>query len=217
MSIVVTDVTPAQQLERVKQLNQERRWGFAAADFPEVPQNPTLNEGEALLLAVYLPPQRGRQSGLRRTFEELWSLVEPPSGYDKSRWDELKSDSKHLRSVPGYDYKPGIRWLVFNPNAYHGLSPQDALARAKADGLRLAGLEVLMALVLFPDWANRWDGTTVPYPWLSGLQFNWDNTSSAWSLVPDLYRWVTSRQLLLSTGWSGLTDSYWGSPSVREY
>ncbi len=213
---IITDVAPAQQLERVKQLNQERDWGFAEADFPEVPQDVTLNEGEVLLLATYLSPQRGKQSGLRRTLEELWDLI-GLSGYDKSRWEGLRSDAKHLRLAPGHDYRPGVRWVVFNPNAYHGLSPESALARATEDNVQLAGLEVLMALVQFPDWATRWDGSTNPYPWLSGLQFNWDDSSTPWSRVPYLRRWDGIRRLRFSTDWASNADSSWGSPSVREY
>lgn len=205
-------VSPEQQLEGVRWLNAERKWGFSDSDMPSVPQNVTLNKGELLLLCVYLP-KAGKQTGLQRTFDELWELCQAPNGYTKYRWDELKSDSKHLRSAPGHSHRVGVRWVIINPTAYHGKSAEYALSRRNEDNIRVAGVEALMLQVLCPDWATSWNGDSSPYPNLSGLQFYWN---SDWSGVPYLRRWDDDRRLELRAFWADSGLPYWASPSVRE-
>jgi len=206
-------VSPERQLERVKQLNAEREWGFTESDIPSIPENFTPRTAtEVLLLAVYLP-KKGKVSGLQRTFDELWQLIKAPQGLTKYRWDELKSDSKHLRSAPGHSHKPGIRWVAFDPNTYRAKSPEQALKLSEQDNVQLAGVEILMAELLFQSWATSWNGDSSPFPNLSGLQFYW-NTD--WSYVPYLYRWDDDRQLELSAIWAVSGSSRYASPSVGE-
>jgi len=205
-------VSPRQQLERVHQLNDQRNWGFEDSDFPSAPTNVNLRDGEVLLLCVYLPDQ-GRKRGLYRTIDELWNCSQAPTGYTKWRWDELKAQPKLIRQASDCTYTPGIRWVVFNPNAYQGKSPEQALELAKQDNVRLAGVEGLVANLLFPTWATSWDGKQSLYPWLGGLQFKYD---SDWPSSLCLSRWDGSRQVLFSARWSGRVDSDYGSPSFRE-
>ena len=204
-------VSPTRQLERVKQLNMLHGWGFQDSDFPAV-IGASLRDNEVLLLAVYLPA-KGRKSGLLHTFDELWDACESPTGYTKWRWPELKATAKLLRQAPRYDHTPGIRWVVFDPNAYHGLSSEAALKQSKTDGVRLAGVEGLIANLLFPTWATSWDGNKSPHPWLSGLQFYWD---SGWSQSVYLRYWDGDRRVSVNADWSDFVLSSFGSPSVRE-
>lgn len=208
-------VSPEDQLKKVKAFNAALDWGFQDSDFPAPPGFRPSDPNEVLLLVASLPV-KGRKPGLHRTFDELWNLIEAPDGYEKWRWDELKATTKLLRQTSGYIHTPGIRWVVFNPNAYHGKSPRKALELSKADNVQLAGTEVLMAALLFPDWATSWNGNTSPYPNLSGLQFNYDGDSTDWSGVPDLNRWDDVRQLELNADWADSSFDYWSSPSVRE-
>lgn len=207
-------VSPERQLEHVKQLNTERGWGFKETDFPPIPGNAWLHmrRDEVLLLAVYLPKQ-GKVSGLQRTFDELWNLIEAPDGYTNWRWDELKSDSKHLKSAPGHSHRPGVCWVAFDASAYRGKSPEHALARRNEDNTRLAGVEVLMAALLFPTWPTSWNGDSSPFPNMSGLQFYWN---TVWSRVPYLGRWDDDSRLELNTDWAEHDNPLWASPSVRE-
>lgn len=205
-------VSPEQQLARVNRISAEWNWGFTDADFPSVPENFTPSTAtEVLLLSVYLP-KSGRIGGLQRTFDDLWRAINPPEDYTKHRWDGLESDSKHLRPSSG-TWKPGVRWVAFDPNAYHKLSPEKSLEQATASGQTLAGTEVLMAALLFPDWGKGFDGTFSPYPNMSGLQFFYDGS---WSRVPYLNRWDSDRQFLLSTDWADGARGRWASPVVRE-
>ncbi len=205
-------VSPEDQLKKVKAFNAALDWGFVTENIPAIPGSWQHNPNEVLMLAVSLPP-KGRKSGLHHTFDELWNLIEAPDGYTKWRWEELKATAKLLRQAPGYDYTPGIRWVVFNPNAYHGKSPEAALKQSKEDSVQLAGLEVLMAALLFPTWTTSWNGGSSPYPNMSALQFYWN---SRWSVVPYLCRWVGSRQLRLHADWAGYAYGGWSSPSVTE-
>lgn len=204
-----------QQLKQVQAFNAALDWGFQDSDFPAPPGFRPSDPNEVLLLVVSLPV-KGRKPGLHRTFDELWNLIEAPDGYEKWRWDELKATTKLLRQTSGYIHTPGIRWVVFNPNAYHGKSPRKALELSKADNVQLAGTEVLMAALLFPDWATSWNGNTSQWPNLSGLQFNYDGDSTDWSDVPYLRRWDGARQLRLHARWADFSHVIWSSPSVRE-
>lgn len=205
-------VSPERQLERVIQLNAERRWVLSMSDVRPILEFTPRTETEVLLLTICLPTL-GRKSGLHRTFDELWNTIDEPQSYTKWRCDELKSDSNHLRLAPGHKHTPGIRWVAFDPNAYHGLSPEAALEQSKTDGLQLAGTEVLMAALLFPTWATSWDGKSSPYLNLSGLQFYW---VTDWSRVPYLYRWNDAHRLRMHASWAGNVGGRWSSPSVRE-
>ena len=207
------DVSPAQQIEKVSaflELHGGGQEGFRPSDIPATPNFTPRNETEGLLLAVYLP-DKGRVKGFRRTFDAWWEFIVPPTGLTKWRWEELKSDSKHLRLTEGIEYKPGIRWVFFDPNAYQGKSPKEAFTLSALDGETLAHTEVLMAAAMFPGWVSSWDGGKSPYPNLSGLQFNW---GSDWSYVPCLNR--DGSGLLLSAGGDDDAYSHWSSPVVRE-
>jgi len=190
-----------------------RQQGFAPSDIPAAPNFIPRTKTEVLLLAVYLP-DKGGVKGFRRTFEEWWYFIDPPVGLTKWRWEVLKSDSKHLRLASGIDYKPGIRWVAFDPNAYRGKSPKEALVlSASADSTTLAHAEVLMAAAMFPKWVSSWNGGKSPYPNMSGLQFY---LSTDWSNTPCLGRWDDDSQLKLDADDADYAASGSSSPVVRE-
>jgi len=191
--------------------------GFRVSDIPAVPNFIPRTKTEVLLLAVYLP-DKGRVKGFRRTFDAWWDFIVPPTGVTKWRWEELKSDSKHLRLAPGVKYAPGIRWVAFDPSTYRGKSPEGALAQSVNDGTTLAHTEVLMAAALFSGWVASWNGTDSPYPNLSGLQCY---AITDWSRVPGLYyRWGDGLpQLRLNAYWdeSASASGSWSTPVVRGF
>ncbi len=208
-------VSPEEQIEKVSAFlglhgGQD---GFRPADIPSIPANfQSRTDTEVLLLTVMLP-DKGRVKGLQRTFDAWWDFTVPPNGLAKCRWEELKSDSKHLRLAPGVMYVPGIRWVAFDPNTYQGKSPEQALAQSKVDSTVLAHVEVLVAAALFSDWVASWNGSNSPYPNLSALQLHWN---TGWSGVPYLSRWDGSRQLKLFANWADSAFDHWSSPVVRE-
>ena len=205
-------VSPEQQLEKVRQLNSEYKWGFEESDFPsEIPEFTPRTSTEWLLLVVYLP-DKGKVKGLQRTFNAWWDVMTAPDGFDKVRWEKLDSDPKHLRLVSGTEHQPGIRWVVIDPNANPGLSPEAAL-KSVTEVTSLAGVEVLALAALCPGWVTSWNGKGSPFPNMSGLQFYYN---SAWSLVPCIRRWVDYRMLKLDAYWAGDASSGWASPAVRK-
>lgn len=203
-------------IERTKLgLTRKSITDFTDADYPDVPKGLGPTGGKVPLLAIYLPDKDGK-TGLERTFETYYDLT----GIGHSLEFELKSDPDHLRAIPDYDYKPGIRWVWLDPGAYHGLSPMDALLAAKCDKVYLAGLEVLMAVYHFPKWAAHWNGTTVPYPWLAGLQFWSEDVGNAWSDVPYLRSdacYGSRPQLALDMDWRDQVHRRLCSPAITEY
>lgn len=208
-------VLPHRQLERVMELSDELGWGFTEANCPAVPQNVGLGEGEVLMLDVKLP-EKSQQPGLHRTFDELWQLIEAQEGYTQRRSSTLKATAELLRQVPGYTHDPGIRWVAFNPTTYQGLSPAAALEQSQADGVKLAGTEVLMAALLFPKWVTSLLTDHTPAPNMPGLQFYWiDQWSSEWRCVP-YFIWLNDEhELVLDTHWAKTSVPGWASPTVR--
>ena len=183
--------------------------GFMPSDIPDVPNFTPRTKTEVLLLTVMLP-DKGRVKGVRRTFDAWWDFIVPPAGMTKWRWEELKSDSKHLRLARD-EHKPGIRWVAFDPNAHQGKSPKQALEHVITHGTTLANAEVLMAAALFPEWVSSWNGGDSPYPNMYGYRFYWD---SDWSHVPYLRR--RGSRLELFARWAGDADGLCSSPVVRE-
>ena len=184
--------------------------GFRPTDIPPVPDDfIPRTETEVLLLAVYLP-DGDRVKGLRRTFDSWWNFIVPPAGLSNWRWEGLKSATKHLRLAKGVEYRPGIRWVAFDPNAYRGKSPKDALAQSATDGTTLAHAEVLMVAALFPEWVFSWNEKS-PFPNMSAPQLYYEGQ---WSGVPYLDR--SGSKLRLDARDAGDASSDWSSPVVRE-
>lgn len=155
---------------------------------------------------------------LLSSVNRLWEAITPPAGYQKVRYMNTNtvlryaSYAKTSRDA-GLRLIPGLRLIHFDPNGYQGLSPKDALVRAKSVGLRLAGVEVLEKLLVDSNYCTKWNGSDHPFPNLSGLQVKY---SSDWSHVPCLRRWDDNRQLSFGTDWADDAGSSWSSPVVRE-
>ena len=204
-------VSPELRLERALQLNKQRKWGFRDTNFPTVPAD----TGKLWLLVVNLP-SKGGKTALQRTVDDRWDLIDAPTGYTKYRNSALLTDPDHLRPAPGYNFVPGIYWVEFDPDAYQGKSPATALKQPQNNRERLAGTEVLDAIWQFPDWVLTWLRNGKPAPYLSGLQFCWDEKFD-WSDVLYVNRWDDYRRVYLDSGWAGSANDSWASPRVREY
>lgn len=207
-------VQPQQQIERVAYFVERYNGGLSSLMTMPIPPLPTdfipCTPTEVLMLAVYLP-DKGRTKGLQRTFDAWWDFATPPIGITKCRWDQMKSDSKHLHLLEGIEHRPGIRWVAFDPNANKGKSPQSCWDNPYV-APTLAGPEVLMALALFPNWAASWNGNKSPFSNMAGYQFK---RNSAWVHCPCINRLVDDRQLWLDASSAVLAGDYWACPSVR--
>lgn len=197
--------------------------GFLPSDIPPVPEDFVPKSAtEVLLLTVTLPPYRKEESGLQRTFDAWWDIINPPAGFTKAGRME-RTDSLRLRSAPGFEYryKPGgIRWVAFDPNTYLALSPEQALMSASFEGKILAGVEVLMAAAHFPDWVSSWNRKSNPYPNMSALQC-FDTETHRWTKTPYLVTHVPAYdgadyELAQNISWYDNANENWASPSVRE-
>lgn len=204
-------VDPEPRLALAIRANDERQWGFTAADFPSVPE-----DSDRLWLLVINLPDKGGKKGLERTVNELWDVIEPPSGYTKYRDPNFSADPDHLRLAPRYEYRPGIYWAEFDADAYQRLPPKAALKQSQFDHVRLGGTEVLMAVWQFPDWPLSWFNNGKPAPNLSGLRFRW-RENAAWSGTPYLNRRDGIRQLGLFVHWAVNVSPDWASPVVGGY
>jgi hypothetical protein len=202
------------------------RPGFRLKDIPLAPELFTrVTPTEVLMLAVYLP-DRGNVPGYLRTLDTWWEFLSPPPGYTKVRWDGLKSDPALLRLLPGIEYRPGIRWVGFDPfanwNSTNGRTVQSLWAGS--DSSSLAHAEVLMGARQLHDWLNGQDGTTIPRPDMAGLQRREPATEdesdeesvAAWQHALYLRRWDDDHQLELDAIWAGDVDRDWSAPRVRE-
>ena len=207
-------VSPEQQLERVRQLNAEHGWGFADADFPAIP-SVTLHGTEVLLLAVGLP-DKGKVSGVQRTFDEHVAVIRQQlEGSSRSfwQWDGLKSDPQHLQ-LQSRVHETGLTWVVYDYAAHHDPKKGHIVKDLwKPCSVELAASEVLSALVLFPEYGPSMDGDKTPYANLPGYQVLYD---SDWSRCPYVDWWSGDRRLYLGASWADNRYCGYASPVVRE-
>lgn len=138
---------------------------------------------------------------------KLFGAFTPPDGYTKYNYIE----DAELRYASGMKPSGALRLVHYDPNAYAGLSPEAALRAARADKVRLAGIEVLEHLVLTPKSGLTWDGNLYYYPNLSGLQRKY---GSDWSIVPYVYRFGSEFRFNLDD--ADDASQRWSSPVVWE-
>lgn len=213
-------VSPEEQLRKVELLNYKESWGFQATDIPwGIPYFKPRTETEVLMLNLSLPavdPQPGmhpdnRMPGFGRTFLTLWSLIKEPVKQDAQ---EIAATAlTRLALPPRYGWKPGFHWVAFDPAAYRGFSSARALRQAETDGVRVAGTEVLMAMVLFPNWFSSWDDNLL-YPKLSGIQFDYLG-GGGYEHTPYLERQLTPPEVILDVSVDSAFHGHFCSPTVR--
>lgn len=181
--------TPEQQLAKAREL-----WPDVV--LPEPPAN-FVPQSKTGVLLLHVPD----------TFDSLWDKVVTPEGYTKFHWEGVKSDKRNLRLAPNKREFTEPVWLEFDPEYGKGECPDKLWGQPD-----LAGLEVLSALIQFPDWCLSWfkDASA---PNMSGLQLKYDGK---WSRVPYLGRDDVARQLPLGDLWAGSWGVHWASPRVRE-
>lgn len=182
------------------------------SDIPPAPTNVQLRDGEVPLLMVYLPDQK-RRPGYLVTLDAWWDFCEAPAGFSKTRWSELKSDSKTIRQIEGAEWQSGIRWIIYNHKSYQGKSCQQAKKLARQDGVNLAGVEVIAAMAMFPKWVKSWNGEELPYQNCPGLEMFYN---SRWSSLLDVRRDDCGRELGLNALSSGFVSFDWACPSFRK-
>lgn len=207
--------SPELQLDRLRWLNEECDLGFEDSDFPAVPTDDSvLRYDEVFLLALYLPTFEG-YDGLGQTACWLWESMPNTGAYWRNPRGNMCLTPEYLRQAPEREYRPGIRWVAYDPFSYSNSSWQRATRLAKDDGVTLAGIEVLMAFILFPELSasDQLDRRT----FLGGLQAR-TNVNGEWDAVPCFARYdlegLRMAHLLAPPAMSSEVTGTW--PSYRE-
>lgn len=127
------------------------------------------------------------------------------------RYDGLKSDAEHLRLVDPkrYGKTPSVKWVELDMTANRGSAPKDV----RDDGS--AGLQVMTAFAVHPNYPPAIDYEAIPGAWAAGLQANIPGYE-AWTDVPILYWYRFYRQVCLVAYWDGYRYDYYAVPVVRE-
>lgn len=196
--------SPQIQLEMIKKINQEKGWNFTDAHFKKVERLPIQPTEE--LTTTVLVPYFGT---VQKTFDELWQAFEDPEGFTKHNY----VDKVRLHS--GKHPKKQLKWVVLDMK-----SEWDKEDGKSVDNVRktwnksqepydLAGVEVLAAALLHPEYLKAMDGENVPYADLANLK-------TGRSRCPFLFRWVGARQLELFAHWAVYARREWAASRVRE-
>lgn len=201
-------ISPAAQLELVRQRNTERNWGFTEEAFAALGEPPVWPDGKlsAVILDVSLDtPQQ--------TFDKAWHFAASVQ-QNNWRWDGLKSDPDHLRLLPGITHKRCLRWRVVDLGANwdrkNGISSAD-VRNAKTSPYSA----ILWAASYFPKWIQAMDGTNVPYVWIPGYQLTIAG-GGRWSFVPCLSWGRSCRWVGLGADDALSRCVGWAVPSFRE-
>jgi hypothetical protein len=200
------------QIANVRRWNEERVWGFTDDEFNAIDLTPVRHSGLVVdVVAVYLP-DRDTVSGVQRTFEELWTVAAQRQP-NACRWDELKSDTEHLRLLDGIEHRPGIRRVTIDLGA--NWDPQNGIRPMDVRGKDSVHAEVLAAAAHFPKWIQAMEDEGSPYVWMPGYQATIPG-DEGWPGVPCLYWDSTTRQVELGTTYESAPYYHWACPVRRE-
>ena len=166
---------------------------------------------------------------VENTFREYWRAIKAPKSKSikasnsdgKLLWDDLETDSKHIRLLPGTEnrHRPGIRLMAIemNINIYQE-TPVASCWKNSAIAPYLTNIEILMLAALAPELVSSWDGSGSPYPYMPGYQFHLG--PEGWIGSLSLGRWCNEhnalRPLAIRALWAGLVWDGKSVPTVRE-
>ncbi|MGH3902080.1 MAG: hypothetical protein ACRDTA_28280 [Pseudonocardiaceae bacterium] len=203
-------VSLREQLDNVREWNDEREWGFSVDYLDSVDLTPSFDNEPLVvdLLAVYLGDD-DELDGVRRTCHELWTVAAEQQAHSWC-WDWRKDHAKPVRLRHGIVHRPGVRRVTLNLAAH--FEPGRYLRPSRVRGVDSAHAEVLAAAAHFPRWIRAMDGKTIPYTWLSGYEVMIRGRSSP-DRLPAL-SWTEFRHTMsLTAGWAQHAHSGWASPT----
>jgi hypothetical protein len=152
---------------------------------------------------------------LPTTFEALAGWIkyqQAQIGNGFWRWDNLKSGVEQLRLLnpKRCGKKPSVKWVELDMTANRGSCPKDV-----RDPKVSAGLQVMTAFAVHPNYPPSIDYDTIPGARMAGLQATIPGYE-AWAHVPVLY-WVRSnREVSLHASWDDRRYDYYAVPVCRE-
>lgn len=198
---------PQLQVEMVRQLNQNRGWGFEACDFDQLgrpPQPPDDNPFAVVVLDCSL-------GSPEQTFAEARHAIH--SAYRKVwRWESLDKypDDKYQthQMLPRFmvEKKRGLRWTMIDVGANRGIAPVNVSAVGPFT-------EALWLAYYSPSWVMSMNGEDVPYVWLPGcvITLRWKNARDqmvySCQLVPSM-GWVSRGLCFHHANWSHEMESH---------
>jgi hypothetical protein len=206
-----------EQLARVRDWNDMRRWGFTDEQFDAIDLTPTSHQDPLVvdMIAVYL---RGKSDldPVRHTADDLWLLasVQQPNSWcwDDWYWNQPDSGLKPVRLAAGIRHRPGIRRVTLDLGARW--QPGQHVSALRVMSRASAHAEVLAAAAHFPDWVRAMDGRTVPYAWLAGYQVTIPRNSPHYRLP--CISWSRYRQTVsLTSHEAAYTQCGWAAPACR--
>lgn len=208
-----------EQLANVQRWNEDREWGFQAADLDAIDLTPRVHADPLVvdLIAVYLDTEyrgddEGEMDGVRRTCHEMWNVATERQLYTWS-WDWLRdsyeSRPKPVRLLAGIEHRPGVRRVTVDLGAHW--DPGRHIRPRRIRGRNSAHAEILAAAAHFPRWARAMDGVSVPFVWVSGYQVTYPEYSVDERMLA--LAWVEYRRTLsLSIARADHSLCGWASP-----
>lgn len=209
--VMFTSLT--EQLGNIRRWNDERHWGFRAADFHSVDLTPHAGNDPLVVdvVAIYLP-DTAECNGVVRTCQELWTVAaeQQPHSWSwdwyRDSWQDIR---KPVRLIDGLVHRPGIRRVTVDLSAHfipgHHVRPSTLRGRDSAHA------EVLAAAAHFPRWVRSMDGKDVPYAWLPGYEVMMRGERTPWRL-PAL-SWSHLRHTMsLTAAFVNHSFSGWAAP-----
>lgn len=203
-----------EQLSNVRRWNQERRWGFSAADFHAVDLTPRAGAQPLVVdvVAVYLD-DGAELTGVRRTCHELWTVAaqqQPHTWCWDWYWDRWEHHPKPVQLAEGLIHEPGIRRVTVDLGAH--FEPGRYVRAGTLRGPDSAHAEVLAAAAHFPRWIRAMDGHRVPHVWLMGYDVLIRGRPNPLR-IPALSWSHLRRTMSLTAGWANHAHSGWAAPT----
>lgn len=195
-------ISALQQLAIVHDRNLDRGWGFTKSDFDTLGEPPAWPKGRlcAIVLDVVL-------NTIQQTFDEAFYFARSVQLYS---WhsEDIKSDSEHLKLMPGIVRQRGLHWLAIDLGANYGKSPAKVSTPENAPDSA-----ILWAASYFCEWVRAMDSVNIPQVWVPGYRLNVSNLAP-WTNVPLLYWFKADFEIQMQSLGELFSREYWSVPVI---
>ncbi len=203
-----------EQLERLRQVNEEEGWGIPWSTFLAlVDTAPVWPLGRLTFRSLRIRFGEGEE-GVALTFEAHIKRTEKVFEGHVWRWKHLRSGADHLRLLVGNDtHQPIVEWIVIDLDA----NRQRESITAVRGPLSLAD-ELLAFVWLFPDYIRSINREESPAFVAGGYELNTatKNDDEPWMHVPSIGFYDHRCQVRLDARWYGDMDRGLAVPVLRE-
>lgn len=198
-------VSPARQLEMVRERNERLGWGFTDRDFVSLGSPPAwfTEPFFAVVLDVSLDDEF-------QTIEAAIECTKETYPFKVTIFSGLQPLNQYFRLIDGKEHQRGLRWQVVNLAAHWDRKGHSLVPFAFQNPQTSPGQVVFWAASYFPRWlqAMQRSGGFVPNVWITGYEIDvFQDRETDWGAVPNIHKDMLNQDITLFYGGDDVTCS----------